>query len=299
MGALLSWKNLVTRAGLSWTFAPAAIGTASFDPAFPAVNVLDPDPSKVMRMIYARDAAAGGYAYFTGDFAASTGDHVSARVLAFLNVRLPTDATTVSLRLYTHDFGSLQFILGILPANLVPIPGTTDRFNIIVDCGSLIASIGSFMFLIEVPINTSGYLEVGHVWIGDALVFADGVGPNWKLSIVDPSPVERARGGALVAQQMERRRKLSCEFDSKTYDIAMGTPGTAATLSYRQFMHEAGNSKPVIVATRTPLVAASPTTAELHYMQTQAMYASFTGQHEIGHLGANLFRSTGTFEEIR
>ena len=301
MAALIAWNNKVANFPASSTIYGSSgnLSVGTLDGSYPGTNVLDPDPSKFARFNYVRDATVGGFMYAQINLAASAAFQVSARVYAFLNVRIPSTATDISVRCYTWNGAGIQHIMQVTPANLVLLPGTTDRYNIIIDMGTSVGNIGMMMLLVYVPVSTTDYVDIGHLWLSDALVFDDGVGPLWKHGVVDPSPVERARGGAMVAQQLPRRRKLTCEFDSKTYAQAMGTAGSNSTLSYRHFMQEAGNSMPCIVIPRSPDNVSVHTATDHLHLGSTALYASFTGQHEIGHLGGNLFRSTGTFEEIR
>lgn len=268
-----------------------------FDSAYPAANAANADPSKVSRVNYVRNGTGGGYLLAQWFFSTTLGNQKSARVIGAVNMRIPAAATSIIVRAYDYT-GATVFDTTYAPANLVPIPGTTDRYNLFATAAAN-QSIAGIGVLILLPASSQDYFELGHPWASLALDFDEGAGPDWKLGVVDPSPFERARGGALVSTKLPSRRTLNASFTSRTYDAAMGTPGTAANLSYRQFMQEAGLSSPVVVLARTPLLAASPTTAELHALQTMGLYASYTGQPEIGHLGANVFRSTGIFEEIR
>lgn len=302
MGAAISWVNHVTNGYASAPIMVQNMTSASVDSAYPIANMIDPDPSKVVRVNYVNSSGSNK--------AVILRKHVSAandktfNVLALLNVRLAVGQwSSVTFGIFTSDLITGAIYGNYVPADVVPIPGTTDRYNLFTVIAGGVSGRAECECTITTATDTNSYLEVGHFWAGPALVWEEtttgGVSGNWRHGVVDPSDVERTRGGALVASKLPHRRTLQCEFDSKTYAQAMGTPGTAGNLSYRQFMAEAGNSSPVLVLPRTPLNPASPTAEELHTLQAQSLYASFIGQHEIGHLGGNLFRSTGNFEEIR
>lgn len=300
MGAMIGWTNRFTESGVAFTgtVAGSNVTAEAFDSAYPAANMANADPSKVTRINYVRNSTAGGYSRGKADFSTTLAASKTARIISFMNVRLPSGFTQVLVLGQDYAGGVALAAQTILAANLVPIPGTTDRYNIHVLYAAA-ATIASASLYVYLPVSTSGYWEIGHVWAGDVLEFTDGANGDWKLSTVDPSLVERARGGALLATKLPHRRLLTCGFDSTTYAQAMGTAGSASTLSYRQFMSEVGVSSPCIVLPRTPVSAAAPTTDEQHYLQTMSVYAAFRGQTEIGHAGGNLFRANATFEEIR
>lgn len=299
MGAALAWNNSFNELGktITTSFNGVQMTSEVVDPAYPATNAVDPDPSKVTRVNYVRNAVGGGSSQmrYIHNGGLVGGDRL-ARVLAVLNMRIPSDCTNVALFARDAATGNIWSIFNIGPSELVPKPGTTDRYDIYA-VGPASTLAGTLCVSLSLPPSTSGYWELGHVWMSDALIFDDGVSGDWRLGNVDPSEVERTRGGALVATVIPHRRTLSVSMDSKTYAQAMGTPGTPANLSYRKFMADAGNSSPLVILPRTPLL--TPTTDELHALQTMGMYCSMVGTTDIGHAGGNLFRHTANFEEIR
>jgi hypothetical protein len=288
MSSALSWKNYVTQHG----FSGGGAGGGSIDPSYPLANAADPDPSKVCRVNYT--AAGPGGVYLLGDLGAIRSP---IRVIAALNCALSTlevpaaNQTAFSFRLYDSAFGATGADLQIANANIVPIPGTRNRFNLF--CVAP-ANVTTGRYLIMYPdigsATHSGWFEVGHLWAGPALVFPEGTDTDWGLSAVDTSEVTRARGGALVASRMPRRKKLSIGFSGRSYAETIGTAGDATALSLRDFALDAGVSTPVLAIHRS---------TDTHAMQAASIYGAVTRPLDIQHERGNYYKSRLEIEEIR
>lgn len=286
MPAAVTWTNRFTNCPLVAT--PSNGGgytSAAFDAAYPAINIINPDPSKVARMNFVR---SGSSTYVLPYFQFHASVQQTATAIAMLNVRLPASVTQVDLALH-NAAGASVFYVSYTAANLVPIPGTTNRYNLFgvltVDTSALAVGL-----LVYCPINTADYVEFGYVWAGRALLLPLGVDSNWSLGFVDPSDVERSRGGALVANQLPRRRRLRAPITTRDYNTAHGTPGTASVLSLRQMSLEAGLSAPVIVIPRSDTQ---------HALQVASIYGALTDLRDISHQGGDYYGTEITVEEIR
>jgi hypothetical protein len=284
MSSALSWTNIVPASAIStfpavgsFTVAPAA------DPSYPLSNAADTDPSKVARVTFTSAAGSNSLAV-----RATVAADATVRVVAALNVRLPAGCTA-AFQAFNLAGVSQETTTTIVAANLVPIPGTTDRYDIF---GLFAAnrSVNRPQLNIGVPASTAGYVEVGHLWAGPSLVFSEGTDKGWSLGGVDPSEVTRTRGGMLLSTRMPTRKKLSISFAGREYNPMMGTPGTASALSMRQFMLEAGVSSPVLAVHRS---------TDVHAIQVNSLYGSVTRMPQIDDAGGNKFGSKLEIEQIR
>jgi hypothetical protein len=291
MPAALSWTNHLHNTALAISASVASslnMTAVAFDSAYPATNAYDSDPSKVARVTYTRNAVAGGYVFAYWSFATTLATQKAARILGLLNCRIPAAATLVTIKAYDY-LGAGVFEQSYAPADLVPKPGTTDRFDLYA-LHSADANVASLGLLVHVPVSTTDYVEIGEGWIGPALVLPDGVDKDWSILPVDPSEVERLRLGALVANRLPTRRKLAAPITRQVYNTAMGTPGSAAALNFRALFLEAGLSAPVL---------ALPRSSNLHVMQTAGVYGALTKLAEIKHQRASRFAIEIEVEEIR
>lgn len=294
MPAAIGWKNnaLVTVAGYP---SPQSSQMTSivWDSAYPAANLLHPDPTRVARLNYVRNATAGGYALPQIRWADTAPACGRTRVLALLNVRLPADATDVSLAVYTHAGGAsgATFASGatITSANRVPVPGTTDRFNLFWLLAATQTNVGWMDFRVDLPPSTSGYIEIGHAWASDALVL-DAFEDSWSQQPLDASTVERTDGGALVASVLPVRQVLRIGMSAVTKDQAFGPSATPTVPSVRSLQFEAGRSSPVIVLPRTD---------SAFNLQTLSVYGSLRNPPSLRHLGGDYYGSEIEVEQIR
>ena len=294
MPAAISWTNnaLATVAAYP-AVSSAQMTSIAFDAAYPAANLRDPDPSRVARVNYVRNGTAGGFAMPQIRWADTAGACGRTRVLALLNVRLPSDATDVSLAVYTHAGGSaggsFASAATYTAAERVPIPGTTDRFNLYWLRTARQNNIGWMDFRIDLPPSTSGYIEIGHAWAGDALVL-DAFEEHWGQQPVDGSEVERTAGGALVASVLPVRQTLRIGMSALTKDQAFGSSAAPTLPSLRTLQFEAGRSAPVI---------ALPRTDSAFNLQTLGVYGALRNPPSLRHLGGDYYGSEFDVEQIR
>lgn len=280
MGAALSRKNhLVPTTPISLLGTAGGIGT---DPAYPLANMLDPDPTRVGRWTY----TLAGTSYPEADFGAAM---PPTRVVGAMNVRLDlAHVTSVALQLVSTGGSQLQLIT-FNAADLVPIPDTTDRFNL---CGITAVEQTTLqrLRLRVTTIAASGYAECGHLWAGPGLVFPEGVDALWSIGYVDPTDVQRPPGGGFVSSPMPTRLKLNCPVAQRTYNEAMGTPGSAAFENMRNIIGSVGRSRPVVMVARS---------ADTHAMQTMSVYGLMSEIRDIGHQGGNNYATQFSVEQIR
>src|SRR5690606_11390732 len=132
----------------------------------------------------------------------------------------------------------------ILKASLIPIPGTTDRYNVFAIL-SATRSANRVRFRVQVSASATDYYELGLLWAGDGLVFAAGLGIEWAWNAEDPSIVERnAGGGSISAYAYDSVDVLSITKKGLTNAVGMGAAGTLNSL--RHMLSVAGRHSPII-----------------------------------------------------
>jgi hypothetical protein len=293
MSALLAWNNHFSEAGFFPVAALAGINVSSeaYDPAFPGKNALTPDPAKRTRVNFTRDAVAGGYSRVAWTFARSgySADIRSTRLIAFINVRLPPECTQVAVFGQDHNGVVVTPITTILKADLVPRPGTTDRYDVYNVLSSAI-SIGNANLMMYVPPSTRGYWEVGHVWASNALVWPRGVDNDWRMGVVDSSTVQRTPSGGVATFPTPARKTMSLSRKSMKYIDALGTPGNPSALSLRQMAFEVGTSEPVIAISNNKTA---------HKLQVMSTYGLITRLPDIASNAVDNYGAGLTVEEWR
>lgn len=281
MPAAFNYTNRFNAANLVATPSNGGNYTsAAFDSGFPAVNITSPDPTKVAKLDFVR-SGTGSFILPYFQFHASTQSTI--RTYSLLNVRLPASVTQVDIAAYNGagaNLGSYSYTA----ANLVPIPGTTDRYNLhgVLSADTNALAVGLIVYC---PINTADYLEFGHVRAGPAFIAADGVDANWLLTYVDPAPIEEAWfSGTSITNALRRRKQISTQINATDYAQTMGTPGNASVQSWRDMCAVAGMSSPILALPRY-----GTTAEELHTMQTLGTYGRAISLPQIRHDGGNFF----------
>lgn len=283
----LSWTNRVTgdTNGVSVGAAQGSFTTNAIDSSYPAVNATDPDPSVVTQVDYQTSSSAPYESYVEANWT-SNGD---IRVVAALNVRLASDVVGVRFAVLNAAGTTLETTTQITYANLVPIPGSTDRFNVYAIL-SATRSANRLRFQVQVPASDTDNYEVGYLWAGPAVVWERGWGAEWALSGVDGSRVVRGNGGGYAAYRYPRRKLLTLSKRGMSYVDAMGTLGNSSALNLRQCVLEAGISSPVLAITSD---------ANVHKAQVLSAYGLLTQMPSIDNQGASRFSSGLVVEEIR
>ena len=288
MSAAISWKNYVTTESLEYL-----VSTATEDSSKPASNVANTSPQKKFRATYA--ISSGQNPLLRINFGAALS---SVRVVAALNCTFsPFNASNISdvnLRLSDASISPL-YTKTVTTANLFPRGDTTDRFNLFWILPAETSSAQYlFFYLTGGASGATGAFEIGHLWVGPALVWSGasaGVDRDWRKGTVDPSPVIRPRGGSFAAREYPRRRTLDVQKSLLTYAQAHGDSSSPSALSLDQFSEEAGVSRPVIVIPRD--------TSE-HTLQKQSIYGLVRGEPpSIGHQGGDYYSTALSVEEIR
>ena len=292
MPAAFSWLNHAI-ADVDAAIALVVSGsiTAAFDSAYPASAALDPDPSKVSRII-ATTSGAGATGLTIRTQWSTTANSKTARAAAFVNVRIPAGLTglAVTAKLITFAGGSAAAAQQTYAAaDLVPRARTPDRYRLPFTFAADTACAG-----IDLDITTTqtwtDYVEIGHPWVGPALWLADGIGNQWRRKPIDESPRKRGPSGSFAAQRLQVRDQIRIPLSVESYNTVLGTPGSASVASLRMFAEEAGLSAPVLVL---------PRTNSMHELQRLGLYGSIEALPEEGHLGGNLFDADMVVEEIR
>lgn len=287
MAAALSWTDRTASDADSVVAVAATSGAftaLTIDAAYPAANALTNDPSKVTQVDYT--TPAGGP--FVLSVESNWTSDATVRVVAALNLRLPSTAVGVSFAVLSAAGATLETTTQVTLANLVPIPGTTDRYNAFAIL-TADRSANRLRLLVQVAASGTDYVEVGKLWAGPAIVWG-GIGAEWEMGFVDPSTVARSRGGALAATRLPVRRTLSLTKRGLSYADALGTAGSASTLSLRQALQDAGISAPVV---------AISSNADTHRLQVGSLFGAITEMPSINHIGAARFGTALRIEEIR
>ena len=288
MPAAISWTNHITN---GYPAAPVLVSnmtSASVDAAYPIENYLTDDPSRVTRINYVNTSGADRVVILRKQISAANDKTI--RVVAAMNVRLPAGAwNSLWFGLFNVALAGANYAAHS-PAVVVPIPGTTDRYNVYAVLAADVPSLAYVEFAMQAPTGTNSYFEVGHVWAGPGLVLPDGVDRDWKLTPVDPSEVERLRLGALVAQRLPTRQKFSAPVTRQAYSTALGTDGSPTALNFRSLFREAGLSAPVVIV---------PRSSSTHAAQVAGIYGALTKLADVSHQRGNRFAVELEAEEIR
>ncbi len=292
MSGALSWTNKVADDADGAAAVGAAQGsftTNSIDSAYPGSNAIDgSDPSRVTRVNYTTSSSAP----YESRLEANWTTNADVRVVAALNVRLASDVVGVRFVVVNAAGTTLETTTQIPLASLVPIPGTTDRYNVYAVL-SAVRSANRVRFQVQVPASDSDYYEVGALWAGPALVFtgtAGGWDREWRLGFVDDSVVDRGRGGAYASYRYPVRRRLQLANSLLSYADALGTADSPSTPNLRHLVQQAGLGRPVVAVTRDD---------DAHITQVASLYGLINALPEIGHLGGNRFGAGLVIEEVR
>lgn len=242
----------------------------AIDPAYPAGNLFTDDPSLVTRFNYTRNAVAG--ALYPRLQWSTTATDRACQVVAALNCRLPSEVVSVDAWLINHIGAAASTSPQVYArADLVPIDGTTDRYNLIFVFPAPVLA-AAVDLRITLPINTSGYYEIGRLRCGPALTPIGGVDSGWSVLPIDPSQVARGPGGALAANPLPRRRRLSARVSVRDYAFAYGTATDASAPSLLGMRAYCGLSVPLL---------AVPRGESLHNLQRLSVFGVFTKEEPI------------------
>lgn len=290
----------MSKGALAWTDycqddtdgVPALTGNGgtsalSFDAAYPGANALTADPSEVAQIDYTRNTTADTDISVTCTFSAS--NDKTMRVLAALNVRLPSDVVQVTAQAKNAAGTVLETGSTFTAAQLCLIPGQTDRYNLFwILSADRTGASATFNF--RFPISTSGYFEIGRLWAGPAVVWENGVGSEWSMRVVDSSRVSRGDSGGFSAYPLQTRRQFAITKRGLSYIDALGDPSATSSLNLRQCLLEAGTSSPVILISSN---------ANQHKAQVLSCYGAILPGASIDHAGAQRFGTGMQIEEIR
>jgi hypothetical protein len=288
MVAALSWNNRAldaTTGAVSIAVQSGTYSTHAIDPTYPAHAVLDPEPSLVTRVNYVE--TSGGTARIRME--ANWGTVAPVRALAALNVRLAPSVIAVGFAVTDAAGTVLEAPPEVAMADLVPIPGLADRYNLYAVLGQD-RSAARVRLIVRVAPSSSDYYEVGHLWAAQAVVFQDGGDEGWIVQPIDPSDVTRGRGGMPLSTDVPRRQRLSIDLTARPYASLLGTPGNRAAPALRQMQREAGISRPVLAVHRS---------SDVHSMQVDSVYGALAELSGIEHQGGPYHRSAVVVEEIR
>lgn len=259
----------------------------SFDAAYPAANAVLDDPSLVAQVDYTRNGTPNLDITVSCVFSAS--NNKTIRVLAAINVRLPSDVVQVTAVAKNLAGSVLETATTFTAAQLILQPRKTDRYDLFwILSADQVGARADFNF--RFPASTSGYFEIGRLWAGAGLVWPQGVGVDWSMSGVDASRIARGDGGGFSSYRYPVRKTLSISKRGLSYIDALGDPDDALSLSFRQCLLEAGSGTPMIVIS---------TNADQHKAQVQSVYGAADSVASLDHAGAQRYGTGMVVQQIR
>jgi hypothetical protein len=292
MSSAIGWNNrFQNAAGISQSFGGNYTSLA-IDPAYPLINLVNPDPQKFARWNFTRNATNPGYVLPIVRFSTVVGTDKTCRVFGVMNCRLPASVTNVNLNVYDYALSGVTAASYI--ANCEPIPGTTDRYNIwAVNAAGI--STGAIGLAVYCPPSITDYLEYGLPWASDGLILTDGIDADWEQGYVDPSEVDYARMSNPAISQLPRLRTLEGSMSGRTYAEMIGNYQSLTAQSYRKFAIECGKSSHAVIVPRYG------TTAETqHNMQALGVYGLIQNMPAAKHRGGNYVETSKlSIREIR
>lgn len=253
MTSAIAWNNKAPTAATG--LVTVGVSQNSFtvnavDSAYPASNALNPDPAKVTRVNYTAGASqATSYV----ESLMNGGLNTNVRVVAALNIKLnPNTASTVNVFFTVVNSGGsvLETTPSVSQAAMVPIPGTTNRYNVYAIL-SATRSVNRVRFHVQVTGTTSGHYEVGYLWASDALVLSENWGSGWQWFLADSSLVTPRNDGYWSTYAFTKRHGLMLRRAHWPQTEAFGDPSNLATPNLAQILLECGMSSPVIAVVGT------------------------------------------------
>lgn len=290
MSTALSWTNHVAGNSAA-TYSAFGSGTPTADPAYPLSNLADPDPSKVARLNFTSVSAITDVGVQVNMGAAKTPIRAVAALNCAFSPYVAANLSQVSMSLLNSAAGLITTTAAVLFANIVPIAGAPGRFNYFAVLSADVTTAQWVRFHCRAGASgATGYLEVGHLWAGQALVFADGADAGWRLTPIDASDVSRTRGGMPLSTNIPRRQRLTVDLSARSYAALLGTAGSSSTPALRQMLLEAGLGIPVLAIHRS---------TDAHAMQVSSVYGALTELPDIEHQAGPYHRSSLAVEQIR
>lgn len=132
-------------------------------------------------------------------------------------------------------------------------------------------------------------LTTGGLWVGPALVPADGIDAAWRMEVVDSGTMARSAGGQGFARTRQRYRQLSGSIRNIGVEWAYGVSG-GTNVDLQQLLYRVGTTTPVVVFARTRNAAGD---LDVHTQHRLGIYGHFTDVGSIAHEGGNVFSWTG------
>lgn len=293
MTAALSWSNRVVTAAASGVTAAKTSGSTSFtsiavDPAYPYANLVGTrgaQPYAVARVNYTTAASGTFELYIEVNWSTAA----TVRVVGVRNMRLPGTVVGVRFEALNAAGSTLETTTQVLKAELEPIPGTTDRY----DLAAVLAAdrtAARLRLRVQLAAAETGYIDAGVLWAGPAVVW-DAIDAGWTLGTVDDSEVVRSRGGSAAASASPTRARVTIPRSLLTYAEAIGDPAAPGAASVRRYLRESGTSSPVLVVLRA---------ATAHAQQVLGIYGlNEAPLPDLADQGGDRYRVGLTVEELR
>lgn len=249
MVSAIAWNNQVRLDAdgvLAVSAAQGTFTTNAFNSGYPANNAINPDPAKASRVDYQTSTSAP----YESRVEANWTNNANVRVVAALNVRLASTVVGVRFVVVNSAGTTLETTAQILKANLLPIPGTTDRFNVYAIL-SATRSVNRVRFQVQIPASSTDNYEVGYLWASDALVLSENWGSGWQWFLADSSLVTPRNDGYWSTYAFTKRHGLMLRRAHWPQIEAFGDPSNLATPSLAQILLECGMSSPIIAVVGT------------------------------------------------
>ncbi len=287
MSGALSWVNKVRDDADGAVVAGSAAGSFTsnvIDSAYPGRNAVNPDPSLVTQVDYQTAGSAPYESYLEANWTSNA----PVRIVAAINVRLPSTAVGVRFQVINDAGTTLETTAQIPLASLIPIPGTTDRYNVYAVL-SATRSVNRLRFRVQVAASSTDYYEVGVLWAGDGLVFPNGLGLDWSVGVDDQSIVDRGWSGGYASYPYQTLDVLSVGKRGLTEAEGLGAAGSVNSI--RHMLRVAGKHSPIVVISSDANAARA---------QLMSCYGLIEDAQGVGTLGrGDLFGTAMRVKQIR
>lgn len=315
MGAVVAWRDWITKYTNGLGFTHTGSGSASVSSSLPLANLGDRRLAKVCRINTTGSSVGGGlYDHGTNTVRWITDgllDKGRTVVIALLNHNIPqyaSSATPLRIRCYSDTGGTtLIYDSGNISSTLfkqitnAPYGGQFYNHTFCIPPTRLqtpVARVEVAVTYGNTPFTTTT-LDMGRLFLADGITVAEGIQGTWKTRIIDQSLMRRSRGQQVYADEVLPIRALDfgvdITSDQQAFDLdcvnRTDVDGTAGPPAWAACKMEAGIHGEVVIIPDTALAT--------YYAKYSAIYGTFASQLEIEHAAGVNHRVTGTLVEAR
>lgn len=290
MAAAIAYNNLATAStaeAYTGIYGSSSFDSIAFDASYPASNMADADPSKVARFNYDQ-AGLSSVAIAAVDFDST--DAAPFRVVAALNVRIPSTITAIQIRVSTYAGSALWSGATFTLSDLVPIAGTTDRYNIYEVLSSTTTGGGRIDLYFTVPANDIDYIEIGALWVSDAVVIDEGFDGDWSFTPSSRSNTSESDAGKIAGFRNDSLDKWSINRTGLGFDVAVRNSADFDAPTILSAYRFADRDTPIV------MVGRDDSTFDL---QTRSIYGYFDSDPRFKRAPGDKINVDMTFREYR